>query len=350
MVSDPLHVVSLVPLSPRAKAEIEAVDPSVRVVEASGWFDGEIRESWGAYTARSYLPADSVGTGTRAERDALLADAQVVLAGFPVPVDLVARAPRLRWVHQTPAGASNLQRCDLWGSDVVVTTSRGLGNTLAIAEYVVAAFGHFARGFNQAALDEASRDFDRFSYGPVQLAGKTVCVVGAGGIGRDVGRLCAALGMRVTGTRRSADGVLPEGFDEVGGPERLLELLADARFVAVCCQWTPETHGLMGEEAFAAMPDGAVVVNVARGEIVDEDALRVALDRLRGVALDVYVGEFDRPPPADLWQHPKVLVTPHVSAGTDQRSRRPVELFGRNLRALLDGRPLENVIDWERGY
>ncbi|MDH3680044.1 MAG: D-2-hydroxyacid dehydrogenase [Acidimicrobiia bacterium] len=345
-----MHIVSLVPLTAEARRRIAEVDPSVTVRETPGWFDGELRATWGDHTADLYLPPGSSGTGTRAERDAVLADADVILAGFPVPLDLRARAPRLQWFHQTPAGASNLQRCDLWGSDVLVTTSRGLGNTLAIAEYVVGAFLHFARALHLAADDRQRGAFDRRSYRPVLLAGKTVCVIGTGGIGQEVGRLCSALGMRVIGTRKAAGERVPPGFAEVAPPSRLHELLADATFVAVCSQWTPETHGLIGREALAAMPDGAVLVNVARGEVVDEAALIDGLDRLRGVALDVYVGEFERPPPPELWSHPRVLITPHVSGGADHRSSRPLELFCENLAALLEGRPLVNLVDWQRGY
>ena len=344
-----LKVVSLVPLGNAARGEIENVDPSIELHMAAGWFDDELRDTWGDQTADSYLGTRR-DIPPRAERDELLIAADVILGGFPVPVDLVARAPHLRWFHQTPAGASNLRRCDLWGSDVIVTTSRGLGNTLAIAEYVVASFLHFARGLHQASIDREGGAFDRMSYRPTLLAGKTVCVVGAGGIGQDVGRLCAALGMRVVGTKRSLpDRPLP-GFNQVGGPDDLHTLLTEAQFVAVCCQWTPDTQGLIGVEALAAMPDDAVLVNVARGEIIDEDALVASLHRLRGVALDVYVGEFDRPPPDALWSHPKVLITPHVSAGAEVWSRRPVELFCSNLRALIAGDDLVNTIDWANGY
>lgn len=345
-----VNVLSLVPLSEEAKAEIEAIDGSVQVTAAPGWFDGEIRDTWGDFTVRSYLRRDSTGVGTRSERDDLLAQTDVILAGFPVPLDLRARAPRLRWFHQTPAGASNLRRCDLWASDVTVTTSRGFGNTLAIAEYVVATFALFARGLHRAGVDRSVGDFDRFAYRPIQLAGKTVCVVGAGGIGAEVGRLCAALGMRVVGTRRTPEREALAGFDRVEAPGRLHELLADAQFVAVCCQWTNETRNLIDADALEAMTDDAVLVNIARGEIVDEAALANALERLRGVALDVYVGEFERLPPTALWEHPNVIVTPHISAGSDQAALRPLALFRDNLRALLDDRPLTNVIDWERGY
>ena len=95
--------------------------------------------------------------------------------------------------------------------------------------------------------------FDHRAYRPLLIEGKTVCVVGAGGIGREVGRLCAALGMRVVGTRRSSGGALPSGFREIGGMADLNRLLAQSDIVAVCCQWTPETTKLINAERLAAM-------------------------------------------------------------------------------------------------
>jgi glyoxylate/hydroxypyruvate reductase A len=122
--------------------------------------------------------------------------------------------------------------------------------------------------------------------------------------------------------------------------------------VVICCQWTPETTRLFDAARFAAMKPGSVLVNVARGEIVDEETLADALarDHLRGAALDVYVGEFERPPIARLWSDPRVLITPHISGATDQDRHGAIELFCENLRAYVEGRPLRNEIDWERGY
>jgi phosphoglycerate dehydrogenase-like enzyme len=243
---------------------------------------------------------------------------------------------------------------DLWGSDVMATTSRGAGNTLAMAEYALAGILYFAKGFDRAALDRAAGQFDHRGYRPLLLDTKTACVVGAGGIGRDVGKLCAAVGMRVVGTRRhpEAGAPLPAGFSELGSPADLDRFLPHSDFVIVCCQWTPETTRLFDAKRFAAMKAGSVLVNVARGEIVDEDALADAIEggHLRGAALDVYVGEFERPPPARLWSNPKVLITPHTSNASDQDRHGGIDMFCENLRAYLDGRPLRNVIDWKLGY
>jgi glyoxylate/hydroxypyruvate reductase A len=349
-----LRVLTIQRSTAAERAQIEAVDPRVRLVDAGGWFDGEIRETWTDFAAARYLMPGSAGCGTREERDRLLAAAEVIVGGWPFPRDLRARAPYLKWFHQRQAGASNLFDSDLWGSEIVVTTSRGVANPLPIAEYAVAGILHFAMGLHRAAIDRAAGVFDHRAYRPLLIQGKTVCVVGAGGIGLEVGRLCAALGMRVVGTRRRArtDAPPPAGFSEVGGAGDLDRLLPEADFVAICCQWTPETTRLFDQHRFAAMKKGSVLINVARGEIVDEDALLDALqgDHLRGVALDVYVGEFERLPDARLWRDPRVLITPHISGGSDESRHGGINLFCDNLRAYIEGQPLRNVIDWRRAY
>jgi phosphoglycerate dehydrogenase-like enzyme len=341
-------------ISAADRARIEAVDPAVRLTDAGGWFDGEIRDTWSAYAGSRYLARGSTGAGTRAERDRLLAEAEVILGGWPFPLDLRARAPRLKWFHQRPAGASNLLRSDLWGSDVAVTTSRGVGSTLAMAEYAIAGILHFAKDLDRAIADGADGKFDHREYRPLLLEGKTLCVIGVGGIGRQVGRLGAALGMRVVGTRRTPepDAPLPEGFAILGGTDDLDQFLPQADFVAVCCQWTPETTNLVNARRLALMKPGVVLVNVARGEIIDEAALAEAMQRghLRGVVLDVYVGEFEHLPPEQLWRNPRVLITPHTSGHSDENRHGAIDLFCENLRAYLAGVPLRNVIDWERGY
>ena len=350
---DKIEILSIQRLSSADKAKIEAVDSAaVNLTDAGGWYDGEYRATWPAFATARYLAPHAAGAGTQEQRDRLLAAAEVVLGGWPFPLDLRARAPRLKWFHQRPAGASNLRLGDIWGSDVLVTTSRGSGNTLAIAEYALAGILYFATGLHRGILDRQTGAFAHGDYRPLLLEGKTVCIVGAGGIGREVARLSANLGMRVVGTRRHSQGEAPPPFSELGGPGELDRLLPASDFVVVCCQWTDETTRLFDARRLAAMKRGSVLVNVARGEIIDEEALADALQsgRLRGAALDVYVGEFERAPPARLWSDPRVLITPHTSSISDQDRHGGIDVFCANLRAYLDGRPLGNVIDWERGY
>jgi phosphoglycerate dehydrogenase-like enzyme len=349
-----INVLTLTRLSSADRAEIEAVDPAIRLTDAAGWFDGEYRDTWPAFSSERYLAPGAAGKGSREERDRLLAEAEIVLGSWPFPYDLRSRAPKLKWFHQRPAGASNLLKGDLWGSDVIVTTSRGLGNTLAIAEYAVAGIMHIAKRFYRVPIERDAAAFDARAYRPWLLEGKTACVVGAGGIGLEVGRLCAAMGMHVIGTRRHArpDQPLPTGFSELGGAADLDAFLPRSDVVAICCQWTPDTTRLFNKDRFAAMKPGSILVNVARGEIVDEDALADALEHnhLRGAALDVYVGEFEHAPMQRLWSDPRVLITPHISGASDEDRHGAIELFRDNLRAYVKGEELRNVIDWERGY
>jgi glyoxylate/hydroxypyruvate reductase A len=349
-----LNILSLTRLAAPDRAKIEAVDPVVRLTDAAGWFDGEYRESWPAFTAERYLAPGATGQGTREERDRLLANAEIILGSWPFPLDLRARSPRLKWFHQRPAGASNLLRGDLWGSEVTVTTSRGAANSLAIAEYAVAGMLHLAKGLHRTAIDRDTGLFSARAYRPLLLDGKTACIVGVGGIGLEVGRLYAALGMHVVGTRRhpAPASSVPPFFAEIGGAGDLGRFLPESDIVVICCQWTPETNRLFNRDRFAAMKAGSILVNVARGEIVDEEALADALarDHLRGAVLDVYVGEFEHAPMDRLWADPKVLLTPHISGASDQDRHGGIEVFCENLRAWLDNKPLRNVIDWARGY
>jgi glyoxylate/hydroxypyruvate reductase A len=333
---------------------IARLDPRIEIIDARGWFDGELRATWPKWTVERYLGDRKYPETTLDQRDRALASAEVILLGWPPVKDIKARATRLRWVHQTPAGASNLLDTDLWGSDVTLTTSRGHTNRRPMAEYVLASFLHFSRALHLSYRDRQRHRFDHHTYDPVIIRGKTVCIVGAGGIGQEVAKLCAAAGMRVVGTRRDVapHAALPAGFTRLESAGALHELLRESEFVAVCCPWTKETTYLIDKAAFRAMRQGTVLVNISRGEIIDEDALREALaaGKLRGVAMDVYEGEFDRAPDARLWDDERVLITPHVSAVTDVSEHQGVQLFCDNLKRYLAGLPLENVIDWQRGY
>jgi glyoxylate/hydroxypyruvate reductase len=341
-------------VSDEALQQIRNVDRRVELIDARGWFDVELRATWQQWTVDRYLGARKYPVTSIAERDRALSSARIVLTGWPPLKDLRVRAPRLKWVHELPAGASNFLDTDLWGSDVLVTSSRGLTNRRPMAEYVLASFLHFARGLHLSYRDQSRRRFEHRTYDPVVVRDKTVCVVGAGGIGQETAKLCAAVGMRVVGTRRSVPlGIpLPPHFVRLEPAPVLHELLGESEFVAICCPWTKETTQLIGRAAFAAMKPGTVLVNIARGEIIDEEALLHALaeGRLRGVALDVYLGEFERPPDLRLWDNERVVITPHVSAVTDISEHRGVKLFCENLACYLQGQPLQNVIDWERGY
>jgi glyoxylate/hydroxypyruvate reductase A len=351
---DSVEVLVIPQVSADVLQRIQNVDGRIKIVDVRGWFDVELRATWPRWTVDRYLGARKSVATSLEERNHALASAEIVLTGWPPLKDLRSRAPRMKWVHELPAGASNFLDTDLWGADVLVTTSRGLTNRRPMAEYVLASFLQFARSLHLSYREKLRHRFDHQTYNPVIVRDKTVCVVGAGGIGQEVAKLCAAAGMRVVGTRRrmSSEAPPPSGFARLESSDFLHDLLRESEFVAVCCPWTKETDHLIGPAAFAAMKSGTVLVNIARGEIIDEQALLQALadGRLRGVALDVYDGEFERPPDSRLWDDERVIITPHVSALTDVSEHGGVKLFCENLARYLKGLPLENVIDWKRGY
>jgi phosphoglycerate dehydrogenase-like enzyme len=285
-----------------------------------------------------------------------LEDAEVILLGYPVPHGIVERVPNLRWVQHTQAGVSNLHGTDLWDSQVMLTSSRGAVAATGIAEYVMAGAYFFARGLGEATRQKAAGEFSRSSYRLRSLTGATIGIVGLGGIGAEVARLARAAGMQVIATRRSVTSPERdvEGVDLLLPADKVAELAAASDFVAVCVMLTPATEKIIGAEVFAAMKPHAVLINVARGEVIDEDALIAALQtgRIAGAVLDVYAGELaGRPPRRELVEFPQVVLTPHISGQGDPSGDEPVRrLFAENLRRYLEGQPLLNLVDRSRGY
>ena len=328
---------------------VQAIDPErlhVTAIPASDFVRDESElwpPRWETNRPASSQPGD---------RDRALREAHVILLGLPFPRRLYSGTRDLRWVHHPNAGASNLWQSDFWGAPLPVTTSRGANAALPIAESAVAAALMFARGLHVGARGSMARP----EYaGNVTVAGKTMGIVGLGGIGGHVARLAKGFGMKVLATRRSARErrLNVEGVDEMLLADQLHELLSRSDFVAVCVMLTKETVGLLDAAAFSAMKPGAVVLNVARGEVIDEAAMVAALEagRLGGAYLDVYAGELSgMPPPSSLSDDPRVVLTPHISGAADEPGPRGFDLFLENLRSFLDGKPLRNVIDWDRGY
>jgi phosphoglycerate dehydrogenase-like enzyme len=341
---DEVNVAVIAPVLGRDLSFVSDVDPRVRVFDANFAAPG--------HRAGSDGPAAS-GSGSLAD---ILAQAEVLLVGYPVPAGLVARSPRLVWAHHTQAGVSNLAGTDLWASEITLTSSRGAVAATAIAEYALAAAAHFARGLHEAARQKAAGQFTRHGYQTLALRGATMGIIGLGGIGQEVARLSRAVGMRVIGTRRSVTAPLPDtdGADLVLPADRILEVAAESDFLVVCSQLTAETEGFINAPVFAAMKPDAVLINVARGEEVDEDALveAVTAGRIRGAVLDVYAGELaGRPPRPELTGLPRILLTPHISGSGEAEMAEPLRrLFAGNLRRYLDGQPLLNVVDRARGY
>jgi phosphoglycerate dehydrogenase-like enzyme len=291
-----------------------------------------------------------------ADRDAVereLPGADVVI-GWPVRSENFAACERLRWVHLTAAGVGSMLFPELVASDVILTNSRGLHAT-SISEHVLGVMLALVRKLHDSR--DAQRDArwtqDQQWLGPPsfgQLEGATLGLVGLGAIGSAIAVRARAFGMRVIAVRRRpsrSDGIVAESW----GPERLGDLCAQSDFVVFCTPLTGETKGMLGAAEIARMRPTTFVVNIGRGPVIDEPALITALQehRIAGAALDVFAEE-PLPATSPLWSMPQVIVTPHVSGFGPRLWERAMEIFARNLRAFLDGKPMENVVDKVAGY
>jgi phosphoglycerate dehydrogenase-like enzyme len=297
--------------------------------------------------------AEAVDLGfadTVEEMAALLPGADVVFAWRPrsgLLEPVWEHAAELQWIQSASAGVEDLLFAALVESHVVVTNARGVFDD-AMAEYVIGLLLLFAKGFpatleRQRRREWRDRDAER-------LAGQRVLVVGAGSIGRTIGRACKRLGMAVRAVATTARG-RDEVFGAVYGSDELASACSWADWIVNALPATPSTRHLFDDEVFGAMPPTARFVNVGRGSTVDEAALVRALEegRLAGAALDVFERE-PLPEDSPLWSMPNVIVSPHASANFAGWREALVELFVENLERYLTGRPLRNVVDKERGY
>ncbi len=294
-----------------------------------------------------------VGGLSRRECETLLHESHVIVLDAPFPRNIYSRAESLLWVHIPFAGVSDFTESDLWGQPVQATCSRGFTGTLPIAEMVIAHAYAFAKDISNAAAATAKGRFAE-TYRFSMLSGKTMGLIGLGGIGGHVARLARANGMRVLATRHSATERERDtgGVNELFPPSELHAMLTECDYVVVCTPLTDETRHVLNADAFAVMRDGAMVLNVARGEIIDEPALKDALrsGKLGGAYLDVYTNEYFHPPDPELMALPTVVMTPHNSDNVGEVHSFGMDLFIENLRLFLGGDPLKNSVDWDRGY
>lgn len=282
------------------------------------------------------------------ELDALLAQAEVIY-GLRLPRNVIVRAPKLKWVQVMSAGVDRFLDDEFRQSSVIMTSVSGMHAT-PIGEIVLELMLMFAKQAPLCFQLKQEKQWKRFM--PTVLRSKTVGIVGLGNIGREVARLAKAFGMRVVATRRSAKRVMrAKGIDILLPREQLPRLLSESDFVVLSLPFTSETNKLIGEEELRAMKPTAYLINIARGNIVDEEALIRALDEhwIAGAGLDVFATE---PLPADscLWESPNVIFSPHIAGGMEDYNIRATELFCKNLRHYLSGDNLLNVIDKKKGY
>lgn len=265
------------------------------------------------------------------------------------PIQRLAEAPNLRWIQLMSAGVPRSLCSAARAQNITVTNLAGLYGP-SIAEHTLALMSLVSRNLHLALRQQWERRWDNsINRTMTDLCGKTVAIVGLGDIGRCIARLARAYGMRVIGCRRTPRPT--PHVDRVYSLHQLPEMLAEADHVVVAAPLTPETEGLLGPAEFAAMKPGAFFTNISRGAVAREECLLKALrtGRLAGAALDVFAVE-PLPPDHPFWTMPQVVISPHYSGDTVNRSWLPFERFTRNLQAWLEGRHMEGVVNLERGY
>jgi phosphoglycerate dehydrogenase-like enzyme len=314
---------------------ITAVDPGIRLLP---------------YPARPIIARNpAYSDEERAQADAALAEAEIVIGSGNLTARDFQHATNVKWLQFLGQGVDGLAEKGLLGRGFAVTNLRGLA-AVDIAEYCIAMMMLFAKKVPDFMADRAQGNW-KFRFLRT-LHGATCAVLGMGAIGRETARRARALGMRVTAMRLHAEpGASDPDCDLMLPIGRLDELLASADYLVLSVPLTDATRGMLNAESLAKLKDGAVIVNVARGEVIDQDALVAALKsgKVGGAALDVATPE---PLPAGhpLWSFPNVLPTGHSAAAARDYEQRAVAMFIGNLKRYLSGAPLENVVDPAQGY
>lgn len=317
-------------LTPAHEAQIRAVSPRVELIHTTR---RALEAGPAPAPGAEALLVESCGRGSYGEE-----------LTYPAFASLVT--PRLRWLQSCSSGIGHILTLDLVPDDVPITNASGI-HADALAESAMLAILAHAKRLTTRLDDQRARVWRELRC--VELRGKTLCVIGAGAIGGALARRARAFGLRVLGVRRTARPAAD--FDAVFTQAELGSALAEADFVVVACPLTPQTEGMVGAAALAVVKRGAFLINLARGAILDDDAVLAALrdGRLGGAFLDAFAPE---PLPAEhpYWSEPGVIVTPHDSHSSEFIGDNIVTLFCDNLRRHLAGEPLRNVVDRSQGY
>jgi phosphoglycerate dehydrogenase-like enzyme len=290
------------------------------------------------------------------------ADVIYAIGGVPRP----EQAPQLRWIQVHWAGVDPLINHPIWDSPVLITNASGV-HAVNMGQYVMAqllAWAHrVPRWLHYQRRNEwPDNRWDKFV--PDELRGRTLGILGYGSIGREIARLAKPFGMKILVTKRDARRLedheyavpgtgdpLAELPDRIYPAEATRSMLGECDYVVITLPLTAKTHHLLNEEMLKAMKPSAFLVNVGRGNIIEEPALVKALKKgwLAGAGLDVFETE---PLPANspLWGMENVILSPHVSGMTPAYDERATDLFAANLRRFLTGERLMNLVERERGY
>ena len=314
-----MNILLKLDLDDRHVQQIKAVSQEVKLVQLQS--DGEILET--------------------------MPDVEVVFG--ELTEDMFTRGSKLRWVQVTGASADARLFPELVESDIVLTSAKGTVG-VHLAEHAMALLLGLTRGIATAVRNPSWDPQMPIRNAAWELAGITMGIVGLGGTGRELAHRAQGFGMHIVAVDPE-DVEVPDYVETCWRMDRFYDLLEQSDVVAICAPLTAETEGMFDEQALSRMQSHALLINVTRGKIVNEQALIEALRKgwIGGAGLDVTPQE---PLPEDhpLWSMENVIITPHVAGGSPNRWDRIVDLFCENLRRLLASEPLLSVIDKRKGY
>ena len=283
----------------------------------------------------------------------LEADAAIIQADFRFPPEVLKPESRLRWIQLTAVGANRVLTPELIAAEhVTITGSKGPLGPL-MAEHAVTLMLALARDIPGYLKSQANRFWSRRGYDipfMSQMWGKTIAILGVGSFGGNLAQICkVGFSMKVMGMARTSSG--NPNVDRYFQRDELYSVLAEADVVALCLPITPDTESIIDTKALAAMKPTSYLINVARGSLVDEEALIDALSRGRiaGAGLDSTVVE-PLPEDSPLWAMSNVIITPHVAPGTDGLGALLVDYWGENIRRFAEDGPLLGIVDRHLAY
>lgn len=311
---------------------IEAVNSRVRVTDASEFLAQEQRGDF----------------SSQREFDIVLRDAEVMFAA-KLPQNVLQRAPRLKWVQAMGAGVEGFLSPEVVNSPVTITNVSGI-HAVPISEYIMCVMLMFVKQMPACYQLRQEKQWKRPN-GTI-LRGRTAGIVGLGHIGLEVARLAKCFGMQVIATRRSgAENSRARYVDKLLPRQKLPELLSKSDFVALTLPSTSETIHLIGAPELHLMKPTAYIINIGRGNIIDEEALVQSLKEhwIAGAGLDVFNRE-PLPQDSPLWNLPNVIFTPHISGSMEDYQLQATGIFVENLKRYLDGQRLRRVVNKQIGY
>ena len=341
---DTVNVLIASPLEPEHVQRIAAVDPRVRVLHDPSLIPAS------QYVADHKGNHPVLDAEAEARWRSMLAEADVAFDfDWFEPAKLAENAPNLKWVQGTSSGIGQfISKTGLGSTDIAFTTASGV-HEIPLAEFAITGLFYFIKELPLLAATKAKHHWQRYT--TRQLAGKRVMVVGLGHVGKRTVRSLAALGVDTVAVGRDGRNYdLPEA-GTLASASDMDALLPTVDAIVLCMPLTDETRDMITRERINLLPKGAILVNIARGGVIDEPAMLEALQtgQLGGAALDVFATE---PLPADsaFWELDNVIVSPHSASTVDAENGLITDIFVDNLRRYLDGAPLTRVYEHSAGY